>query len=77
MLAEFTTLGFLSGLLAAAGASVAGYFIARNVLEVPYTFDAWVWVVGLLGGALLVASAGWLATRSVVTQPPLATLRGP
>ena len=77
VLAEFTTLGFLSGLLAAAGASVAGYFIARNVLEVPYTFDAWVWVVGLLGGALLVASAGWLATRSVVTQPPLATLRGP
>jgi putative ABC transport system permease protein len=75
ILAEFTTLGLLSGLLAAAGASIAAYFMTTRVLELHYTFELWVWGVGLLGGALLVAGSGWLATRSVVNQPPLITLR--
>jgi putative ABC transport system permease protein len=76
VLAEFTTLGLLSGLLAALGASIAAYFMTTRVLELHYTFNYGVWVVGLFGGALLVAVSGWLATRSVVNQPPLATLRG-
>jgi putative ABC transport system permease protein len=75
VLAEFTTLGLLSGLLAAAGASTAAYFMTTRVLELHYTFELWVWVVGLFGGALLVAGSGWIATRSVVNQPPLTTLR--
>jgi hypothetical protein len=32
-------------------------------------------VYGLLGGGALVCFAGWLATRSVVNQPPALTLR--
>lgn len=76
ILAEFATLGVLSGLLAAAGASIAGYFVARRVLEVPYAPEPWVWLIGIVGGGLLVSIAGWLATRSVVNQPPLVTLRG-
>ena len=76
VLAEFTMLGLLSGLLAAIGASVAGYFMATRVLEMTYGFDPWVFVVGMFGGALLVVGSGWLATRSVVNHPPLATLRG-
>jgi putative ABC transport system permease protein len=75
VLAEFTMLGLLSGLLAAAGASAAGYLLARFVLEIDYGFDPLVWVVGLFGGALLVAVSGWIATRSVVRQPPITTLR--
>jgi putative ABC transport system permease protein len=75
VLAEFTTLGLLSGLLAAAGASTAAYFMATRVLELHYTFEPWVWGAGLLSGALLVAGSGWIATRSVVRQPPLTTLR--
>lgn len=75
VLAEFTTLGLLSGLLAAAGASTAAYFMATRVLELRYTFEPWVWGAGLIGGALLVAGSGWIATRSVVRQPPLTTLR--
>jgi len=71
-----TTLGLLSGLLAALGASVAGYFLARFVLEVKYGPDPRVWLIGLVGGAALVALSGWLATRSVVNTPPVATLRG-
>ena len=75
VLSEFATLGLLSGLLASIGASVAAYFIDTRVLQLHYTFDWWVCVEGLVGGALLVAFTGWLATRSVVNQPPLRTLR--
>lgn len=58
-------LKLLSGLLAAAGASAAGYLLARFVLEIEYGFDPLVWVVGMVGGAVLVAVSGWIATRSV------------
>ena len=75
VLAEFVTLGSLSGLLAAAGASVAAYFLTTHWLELRYTFEISPWIEGVLGGALLVAAGGWLATRSVVNQPPLTTLR--
>jgi len=75
VLSEFTTLGLLSGMLAAMGASVAAYFIDTRVLQLHYTFDWWIGVEGLVGGAVLVATTGWLATRSVVNQPPLKTLR--
>jgi putative ABC transport system permease protein len=75
VLAEFAVLGTLSGVLAAAGASIAAYFMETRVLQVPYTFDPRVWIIGLVGGALLVSFSGWLATRSVVNQAPLKTLR--
>jgi putative ABC transport system permease protein len=75
LLAEFASLGVLSGLLAAAGASIAGVYIAKRVLQIPYSPDPWVWFYGLVGGGLLVCFAGWLATRSVVNQPPVLTLR--
>jgi putative ABC transport system permease protein len=75
VLSEFTTLGLLSGLLAAAGASVAAYFMDTRVLQLHYAFDWWICVEGLAGGAILAAFTGWIATRSVVNQPPLRTLR--
>jgi putative ABC transport system permease protein len=76
VIAEFAMLGLLAGLLAAFGASVAGYFVAHHVLEVPYGFDARVWLWGTVSGAVLVAGGGWFATRAVVRQSPLLTLRG-
>ena len=75
VLAEFVTLGVLSGFIAAAGASLAAYFLTTRWLELRYAFDLTPWGVGIVGGALLVAAGGWLATRSVVNQPPLTTLR--
>jgi putative ABC transport system permease protein len=73
--AEFLVLGLLAGVLAAAGASVAGYFLAREIFNLAYTPDPAVWVAGIAGGALLVGFAGVLAAWSAVTQPPVATLR--
>ncbi|HKU14584.1 MAG TPA: FtsX-like permease family protein [Steroidobacteraceae bacterium] len=74
--AEFTTLGLLSGTLAAVGATAAGYFLATEVFNLDYTFSFAVWGIGLAAGALLVGVSGTLATRSVVNHPPVATLRG-
>jgi putative ABC transport system permease protein len=76
VMAEFVALGLLAGALAVGGAALAGAFVATRVLQVPYEFDPWLPVVGIGGGALLVCISGWLATRSVVSQPPILTLRG-
>ncbi|HTY48063.1 MAG TPA: FtsX-like permease family protein [Steroidobacteraceae bacterium] len=75
VLAEFVALGLAAGLLAAAGATLAGAFVATRVLQLPYGADARVFLLGILGGAVLVGASGWLATRSVIARPPLATLR--
>ena len=75
VLAEFLTLGALSGLLAATGASIAAYYLTTRWLELQYSFALLPWLVGVVGGALLVAAGGWLATRRVINQPPLSTLR--
>ena len=73
--AEFVAIGLLAGLLAAAGAALAGWLLARNVFELAYSPSASVWIAGVFGGALLVGVAGVLAARSAVNQPPSATLR--
>jgi putative ABC transport system permease protein len=74
--AEFTILGLLSGILAAGGATAAGYFLATKVFGLKYSPDPLVWLIGLASGALLVGISGTWATRSVVNHPPIVTLRG-
>ena len=73
--AEFSALGFLSGTLAAFGATGIGWVLARRLFSLQYTFDPWVWVVGLTCGTVLVGLSGTLATRGVVNTPPIVTLR--
>ena len=48
--AEFSALGFLSGTLAAFGATGIGWVLARRLFSLQYTLDPWVWVVGLVCG---------------------------
>jgi putative ABC transport system permease protein len=76
VMAEFVALGLLAGGLAVGGAALAGDFVATRVLQVPYALDPWLPLIGIGGGALLVCISGWLATRSVVSQAPMLTLRG-
>ena len=45
--AEFSALGFLSGTLAAFGATGVGWILARRLFSLEFTLDPWVWVVGL------------------------------
>jgi putative ABC transport system permease protein len=73
--AEFSALGFLSGVLAATGASGIGWLLAKRLFSVEYAFDPWLWLLGLVGGTVLVGVSGTLATRRVVNTPPIVTLR--
>jgi len=73
--AEFIVLGALAGLLAAAGATAVGYLLAKQVFDLQYAPNPWVWVIGIVGGAALVGTAGILAARSVVSHPPMESLR--
>jgi putative ABC transport system permease protein len=73
--AEFSALGFLSGTLAAFGATGIGWIMAERLFSLHYTLDPLVWVAGLLCGTALVGLSGTLATRSVIDTPPIVTLR--
>jgi putative ABC transport system permease protein len=73
--AEFAALGALAGLIGAAGASAGAWYVTREVLNLPYAFDPLACAAALLGGTVLVATSGWLATRTVLRAPPLAVLR--
>jgi putative ABC transport system permease protein len=73
--AEFSALGFLSGTLAAIGATGVGWILARRLFSLQFEIDPWVWVLGLVCGTILVGVSGTLATRRVVNTPPIVTLR--
>jgi hypothetical protein len=70
-LAEFLAIGLLSGTIAAAGSVGLAMVLSDKVLGVPYEFNAFVPVMGLLAGGLGVAIAGLIGTRKAVSSPPL------
>lgn len=74
-LAEFTVIGAMAGFVAASGASGLGYFLARRFLNLDYAPDPAIWLIGIAGGALGVAAAGYLGTRRVLDTAPLKVLR--
>jgi putative ABC transport system permease protein len=74
-IAEFLTLGALAGLVAATGATVIGYVLADRTFNIPFGWNPWIWLIGIGGGAIGVAFAGWLGTRGTLRQTPLAVLR--
>jgi putative ABC transport system permease protein len=75
VLVEFALIGVLAGVVAAAAASTGAWLIATRQLEIPYTPDPMLWLVGAVTGAVLVCLAGYLSTRSALSQPPMLVLR--
>jgi putative ABC transport system permease protein len=73
VLTEFSALGLVAGVLAATGAAVAGLW-AANALELKYQFNATLWLEGVILTVLVVASAGWLATRTAINSSPRSVL---
>ena len=73
--AEMLCVGALAGLLAAAGAAAIGWALARFAFEFDYAVTPWVFVFGIGGGALCALAGGWMGLRSVLTTPPLTSLR--
>ncbi|MES9970597.1 MAG: FtsX-like permease family protein [Candidatus Thiodiazotropha sp.] len=72
---EFALLGGLAGLVSAALASAISFSLAQAVFNLPWEFNFRMWVGALLAGALCVAVAGTLASRSLLNTPPLVTMR--
>jgi putative ABC transport system permease protein len=73
--AEFAAIGALAGLLAAIGASALGWVLASRVLNVAYTFNPWIWLVGFSGGTLGVLAAGLIGTRRALSAAPMTLFR--
>ncbi|MBL80123.1 MAG: ABC transporter permease [Nitrosomonadaceae bacterium] len=72
---EFFILGAVSGIFSSMGASALGYVIGKFTLNIPYTFNIWIWLIGLLVGVIGVLVAGMLGTRNVLSNPPMKVLR--
>lgn len=75
-LAEFACLGGLSGLFSAAGATLLGWGLARWVLEIPYQGSVMAWLIGIVGGIVVVMLTGAWSTRTLSRLSPLAIFRG-
>ncbi len=75
LLSEFITLGMLSGLLAAFGATAIGSVIGAQFLDLTLQVQPLWWLVGMLVGAVGVGLAGVLGARAVLRQSPMQTLR--
>ncbi len=75
LFAEFTMLGALSGLLAGLAATSLAWLLAVFIFRFDYQFDITVALTGFISGILIVVIAGILGTRSVLTTPPVVTLR--
>lgn len=74
LLAEFAFLGALAGLLAAIVAVVAGQLVSKYIFEVSLPIDWALLLLAPLLAAIGVATAGWLAARSVLQTPPVRVL---
>lgn len=72
---ELVFIGAMSGLLAASGASFAGWVLAVRFLEFDWTFNPLVWVYGVAGGIFCACAGGWLGLRKVLNTPPVQSLR--
>jgi putative ABC transport system permease protein len=72
---EFLAIGLLAGVLAAAGATLAGYLLAENLFDLEYRFSLELWLVGPLLGMLFVGLSGMAATWRVITRAPVNVLR--
>jgi putative ABC transport system permease protein len=75
LVAEFITMGALSGLLAGIAATSIAYVLSEKIFSIEYNFDPTVALFGVFSGIIIVGIAGVMGTYSTITHPPLQTLR--
>lgn len=72
---ELTAAGLLAGLIASLFAEITGWVLARELFGLPFSFNPWLWLAGVLGSGVLVGAAGTLGTYAALIRPPLKALR--
>ena len=75
VMTEFAALGLAAGVLASAGASALAAIVAVKLFELPYEFNPWLWVAGIIAGVTVVCASGFVAARSAINSPPVEVLR--
>ncbi len=75
LMTEFSLLGLLAGLMAAAGTELVSYGLYEQLFKLPYAMHGWLWLAGPLCGIIIISVAGNLAARSVVSRPPMSSFR--
>lgn len=72
---EFVVLGFLAGLVGAAGAELSVLLLQTKVFHMDYSPTWWTWIAGPAFGTILIGGVGYLSTRKLIYQPPVLILR--
>ena len=73
--AEFLAIGLLAGVLAATGASIAGWLLATHLFKLDYQFNLTLWLAGPVLGMLFVGISGMAASYRVISHAPVSVLR--
>ena len=71
---EFALLGLLAGVIAALGAEAAGAILQTRVFDLDYRPYPWLWLAGVLLGAVGITALGLVASRRALRASPLRVL---
>lgn len=72
---ECLLVGAGAGALAATGASLVGWVLARQVFDFEWSVSPLLWVAGLCAGIVCAFAGGWFGLRGVLSRAPMQTLR--
>ncbi len=75
IISEFGLISLMAGLMAAIGTELTAWGLYHYVFELPFSVHWWVWVVGPVSGFLLITSAGYMASKGILQQSPMMSLR--
>ncbi len=74
--AEFLLLGTFAGIVAVVGAELTVGVLQSQVFNLSASLHPWIWLLGPVAGAFIIATVGLLGSRSLVDTPPMLVLRG-
>lgn len=75
LLVEYASLGFIAGLIAGVSAEALVAVLQHQLFQMPLQLHWPLWVLTPFTGMVIIGSCGWWFNRTVVTAPPLKTLR--
>lgn len=72
---ECLLVGTGAGVLAATGASLVGWALARQVFDLDWRVSPTLWAVGVGAGIVCAFAGGWFGLRGVLSRAPMQILR--